>query len=98
MITEFWMPELLVFSHIKQYYKSKGYDEVEITKTLLDDNDISFNIFLKIDNQVFLKTARCKDLEELLVIISDGKNAFSIISDGNTIGYLCNAKVNAVQR
>lgn len=90
MINEFWMPELLVFSHIKQYYKSQGYDEVEITKTLLDDNDISFNIFLK--------TARCKDLEELLAIISDGKNAFSIISDGNTIGYLCNAKVNAVQR
>jgi len=95
-----FMTENGVFESVKCYFKKQDWDDVSINKTILDDGDVEFNIFLKSGKQTFMKTLSRTDFEELILAAYAKDWIVNIIVNewADTIDYSFSSKIEILAR
>jgi len=90
------MTENGVFESVKCYFKKQDWDDVSINKTILDDGDVEFNIFLKSGKQTFMKTLSRTDFEELVRISFDNEGIIKVVVCGQSVSYVYDLNIEGI--
>lgn len=85
---ECYIPESGVFKRVSEYLKSLYWDDVSITKNILDDGDVSFTLFLKSEGQTFLKINNSRQFEELIVASSSDIASVRVQNNDGFVSYI----------
>lgn len=87
MLNTYSMMEYSVFNRVVEYLKDEGWEDVSIAKTILDDGDVSFNIYLKCCGRTYLKPVSRTDFESLLMLSSKNASIVKITPYQEGINY-----------
>lgn len=99
MINEVLMPEFEVFNMVGNYLKNQEWENVSISKTMLDDGEVGFNIFLKSGEFTFMQTKSRTDFEELVMASFNDTSVVKVLVWNGEVSYSFTPnKENVVQR
>lgn len=82
------MAETGVFESVISYFKKQEWDDVSISKTMLDNGDVEFNVFLKSREQTFMKTYSKTEFEKLVRTSFNNFGAIKVVVCGASVCYL----------